>query len=152
MRKERLLNIGFWVGLILLLVTIALAATAGSGWTPYSSERQSRGMSKIILAMKAEGGTYDQQTDEFYTGQLVSVMIRSASTPNNFLDAYDITIMGEHGQDLTKGGGVNYSPFADAIISGTTMGWVVGERIRVNVINAGANRLATAYIYIRNEY
>lgn len=119
------------------------------------SERTHTSVRKVTFAWtsaadgSAGGSGGGGRTTAAFDGKLerlVTVPGAAAAAPT---DNYDITITDEDGVDALLGAGANRDTANTEQVAAASLGIVAGDRLTLNVTNAGDSKSGTVHLYIR---
>lgn len=114
------------------------------------AERTHTSVKKITWTwVSTAGGAADGQTASAFDGKierLVTVPAAAGSAPT---DDYDITVTDADGVDVLLGAGANRDTANAEQVAAASLGIVAGDRLTLNVTNAGNAKSGTVHLYIR---
>ena len=94
------------------------------------------------------GGVADKQTTYAYYGRCFAlVTVPSGVAPPT--DLYDITITDGDSIDVLLGAGANRATATIQYVAEASLGGVAGDKLTLNVTNAGDTKQGTVYLYLR---
>ncbi len=114
------------------------------------AERTHTSVKKITWAWTSTaGGAADLITTGAYDGKierLVTVPAAAGSAPT---DDYDITVTDGDSVDVLHGAGANRDTANTEQVLASSLGIVAGDKLTLNVTNAGNAKSGTVHLYLR---
>lgn len=146
--KEKIGSLLYFVPVIVVILLFGSMAF-GSGGAVTIEEHTSQLVKRIVFAWvsDATGDVEPASTTIAVSGKIIGFAAEPGLTSASPEDGYDITLKDRYGFDVLRGSGLNLPQSATAVIVAETFIPLMNDKLNLSVLNAGATRSGTAYLF-----